>query len=98
MSYGKNEVERKTRLEYRRLGWKPVRSGWPDYLFFRNTPEDGVQLMAVEVKSKKNGLSFEQWQMLSLLSTVMRVVVAKEHADGSIHEYTFDPKRQLYGR
>jgi hypothetical protein len=92
-----NVIETRVRREYKRLGWRPFRNGWPDFLMARDTP-DGIELLAVEAKSKANGLSLDQWVLLTKLATVIRVVVVKEHADGTLHEHTFDPQRGMYGR
>lgn len=92
-----NRVERMVRLEYKRLGWRPMRAGWPDFLMVRETP-DGIEILAVEAKSKNDDLSLDQFQLLTKLSTVMRVVVVKEHTDGSLREHTFDPQKGFYGR
>ena len=92
-----NAIETRVRREYKRRGFKPLKTGWPDFLMVRETEYD-IELVAVEAKSKGGKLTFEQWFLLSKLSQVMRVVVAKECSDGKIRDFPFDIKAFKYGR
>ncbi len=83
-----NKIETRVRRHYKKLGYRVLRNGWPDFLMFRETVED-FELVAVEAKSRNGKLTMEQFAVLEKLSLVMCVIVTKEHSSGKIKEYRF---------
>lgn len=71
--------------ELEKLGWSIANKGWPDFLLFRQGT-NGLELMAVEVKSVTDGLRPEQVLILEALSHLMPVYVLRECGDGQLRE------------
>ena len=84
-----NVLEKQTQDFYHKQGWLSLHKGWPDFLFFRNT-KTGVELLAVEVKSKTDNLRADQWDVLDKLAQVLPVRVVRELPNGDVVEREFD--------
>jgi hypothetical protein len=63
---------------FKEEGWEVLRNGWPDLLCVRPRKGGGYDLMAVEVKSKRDKLRDNQKRNLAMLSTVMPVREVRE--------------------
>lgn len=59
-------------------GWESLRAGWPDFLMYRVSDDQKIELMAIEAKSGNDKLRPGQEKMLALLSTAMPVKVVLE--------------------
>lgn len=81
-----NVTEYAAAKELTAQGWQGVNKGWPDFLFYKDGP-DGIELLAVEVKSKNDKLRPEQLFVLDKLATVMPVYVLREGTDGQLREH-----------
>lgn len=52
--------------KYKAEGWRPLRNGSPDFIMLKTKDNEIVDMMAVEVKSQTDKLSYEQgiWKMI----------------------------------
>lgn len=46
--------------KYRKEGWKPIHTGAPDFVMLKVEDRKILDMLAVEVKSKKGKLTYEQ--------------------------------------
>ena len=86
-----NVLEKQAATELASLGWKSINRGWPDFLAYRDGPS-GVELLAVEIKSRGDKVRPEQRLVLEKLSTVMPVYVLREGRDGQLREWRIQGK------
>lgn len=81
-----NQLEFQAATELAALGWRCTNKGWPDLLMYRDGGKNGIELLAVEVKSRKDKVRPEQMLVLTKLATVMPVYVLREGHDGKLRE------------
>ncbi len=52
--------------KYKKEGWQPLKNGAPDFIMLKTKDNQILEMIAVEVKSLSDNLSFEQgiWKMI----------------------------------
>lgn len=75
-----NPFEEQVKDKYETEGWTVLRSGWPDFLLFKELPDGTTEVKAVEAKSEFDVLRPNQVEMLKILSRIMNVRIAAEGA------------------
>jgi hypothetical protein len=73
-----SEFEDKVAAKYSKDGWSVLRNGWPDMLLVRKIG-NSTEMKAIEVKSKKDTLKQNQYDMLGALSNILTVHIAIEN-------------------
>lgn len=67
------EFEKAAKEKFESEGWTVLTSGWPDMLLIR-----GDEIKAVEAKTKEDGFTQGQVQMMNALTKIMDVVTVHE--------------------